>query len=107
MTDEQILSDIKTLLEVTDQDGVLNIYIRRATGLIKNYLNNSLYDETYIKNNFSDAIIQLVVDTYNLKDNENVKQMVQSSRAVTFKDNCGMNINTVKDLLPLPFATLR
>lgn len=107
MTDDEILTDIKTLLGVTDRDSTLNIYIRRATGLIKNYLNNSTYDEAYIKDNFADAVIQLVVDAFNLKNNENVKQMTQASRQVTFKDNCGMNINTVKDLLPLPFATLR
>lgn len=107
MTDIEILADVKSLVDVTDKDNILNIYIRRATGLIKNYLNNSTYDETYIKDNFADAVIQLVVDAFNLKDNENVKQMTQASRQVTFKDNCGMNINSVKDLLPLPFAVLR
>lgn len=107
MTDAEILTDIKTLLGVIDQDSILNIYIRRAISFIIKYINNPDCDGTYIKTNFPDAIIQLTVDAYNVKNNENVKQMIQASRQVTFKDSSGMNIDSVKDLLPLPFATLR
>lgn len=104
-----MLEDIKTLLEINDtsKDAILNIYIRKATTLIKKYLNNSNFDDTYIQTNFSDAIIDIVVNAYNFKGKENIKSITQGARSVTYADNTAFCItDSVANLLPIPFIRM-
>lgn len=107
-----IIDDIKTLLEITDtsKDNILNIYIRKSTTVIKNYLNNSTFDDAYIQANFADAIIELVVSAYNVKQNtkDGVKQEQQGSRNIVYKDNNSIFAidDSIKNLLPLPYVKL-
>lgn len=107
-----MLEDIKTLLEISDtsKNNMLNIYIRKATTSIENYLNNDTFDNDYIQTNFSDAIIELVVNAYNIKKNtkDGIKQVQQGQRNVVFKDDTtAFEIDdTIKNLLPRPYLKL-
>lgn len=107
-----MLDDIKTLLEVSDtsKDAILNIYIRKAIVCIKNYLNNNSFDSDYIQTNFSDAIIELVVNAYSIKQNtrNGIKQEQQGSRNTVYKDNNSTFVidDSIKNLLPLPYVKL-
>lgn len=104
-----MLEDIKTLLGVADEN-ILNIYIRKAITVIKNYLTNDSFDNDYIQSNFSDAIIELVVKAYNVNKNtkDGIKQEQQGSRNIVYKDNSSAFVidDSVKRLLPLPYAKL-
>lgn len=113
-----MLEDIKLLLGINisdiSKDGVLSIYIRRATTLIKNYLNNDSFDEGYIQNNFQDAIIELVYIAYSSKGKENIQSERQGNKSITYKTvtsysdgSAFMITNDIKALLPLPYAKLR
>lgn len=108
---EELLKDVKTLLEIdmadNSKDSILNLYISRAVTMVKGYLNNEKFSDSYIKDKFKDAVLQLVYDGYSVKGEEAVKQKTQGNRSVTYKDNLGMNIGSVVDLLPLPYAKLR
>lgn len=108
---DELLKDAKTLLEMdmadNSKDNVLNLYISKAVTMIKSYLNNEKLSDSYIKDKFKDAVLQLVYDGYSIKGEEAVKQKTQGNRNITYKDNLGMNINSVVDLLPLPYAKLR
>lgn len=109
-----IIDDIKALLDIdiadVSKDSILNIYIKRAITLIKNYLNNPTYTVDYIQANFNDAIIELVVNAYNVKKNtkDGIKQEQQGSRNVVYKDNNTAFVidDSIKNLLPLPYAKL-
>ena len=60
-----VLDDIKTLKNIPiddiSQDGILNIYIRRADTSISKYLNNGLNNAS-IEANYPDAVIAYVMD---------------------------------------------
>lgn len=104
-----MLEDIKILLDIKDnsKDTILNIYIRKAMILIKNYLNNSTFDDEYIQNNFQDAIIDIVVNAYNTKGKENIKSITQGARSVTYSDGTIFAISdNVKALLPTPYIKM-
>ncbi len=105
-----MLEDIKILLEINDnsKDTILNIYIRKATTLIKNrYRNNPNFDDIYIQSNFQDAIIDIVVNAYNIKGKENIKAITQGARSVTYSDNTAFCItDSVANLLPTPYARM-
>lgn len=107
-----MLEDIKTLLELADtsKDAILNIYIRKAIVCIKNYLNNASLDNDYIEANFSEAIIELVVNAYSIKQNtkNGIKQEQQGSRNTVYKDNNTTFLidDSIKNLLPLPYVKL-
>lgn len=104
-----ILEDLHTLLPDTDEyaDATLTILKNRAITSIKNYLNNSNYDNAYIEANFPDAIIELVYNTYSSKGKENIQSESQGSRSKTYKSASFSMSNSVKDLLPLPSIRLR
>ena len=70
------------------------------------YLNNSEFDDAYIQENFQDAIISLVCTAYKSKDEEGVKSKTQGQRSVTFLDSFKADINSIKSLLPMPYAKL-
>lgn len=104
-----IIDDVKTLLEIKDdsKDGILNIYIQRASTLVLKYLNNDFFNIAYIQENFPEAIVELTYNAYLLRGNENFVQKSEGSMSVTFKENFGMIIDSVVNLLPLPYAKLR
>lgn len=105
-----ILDDVKALLDIKDdeQDPRLNIYIRKATISIQNYLNNPNFTIEYIQNNFQDAVIDIVTNAYNMKGKDNIKQEQQGSRNIVYKDNITAFIITksVANLLPLPYVRM-
>ena len=110
-----MLDDIKTLLGIDDnsKDAILNIYIRRAVTLIKSYINNSRFDDTYIQENFKDAIIELVYNAYILKGRENIQSEAQGSRSITYKTitsysdgSTFMITNDIANMLPAPYIRM-
>lgn len=110
-----MLEDIKTLLDITDnlKDSILNIYIKRAVTLIKNYLNNDSFDNSYIQDNFQDAVIELVYNAYISKGKENIQSENQGSRSITYKTvtsysdgSTFMITNNIALLLPVPYIRM-
>ena len=98
------------LLVLTGKDEsiypILNILKARSITLVKNYLNSSVYDATYIEANFPDAITELVYNAYINKGNENIQAQSQGSRSVTYKTGVITITESIKRLLPLPFARM-
>lgn len=94
-----ILGDLRTLINATD--AVSNIYIRKASTAIIKYLN--IDNDTDVASTYPDAVIQYVVENYNKRGNESLKQFSQGSRSGTFESGLSQE---VKDLLPLPFITM-
>lgn len=107
-----MLEKIKILLDINDtdkQDNKLNIYIDIAADTIKNYLNNNALDNEFIKNNYQAAVIELVCKVYKSKDTNNIKQMTQGSRTITYQDanSGGFNITEdIANLLPTPYIKM-
>ncbi|ERI90989.1 hypothetical protein HMPREF1982_03551 [Clostridiales bacterium oral taxon 876 str. F0540] len=104
-----IIDDIKTLLDIQDnsKDNIFNIYIRRATTVIQNYLNNSTFTGEYIETNFPDAIIDIVVNAYNFKGKNNIKSITQGARSVTYSDNTAFCVTeSVANMLPTPYLRM-
>lgn len=99
-----ILDDIKTLLNITDttQDNILNIYIRKAITLIKNYLNCP--DSIDIQTTYTDAIIEYCVLAYNKNGNEGLKMFKIAGNEQEFGDE-GLT-KSIKDLLPFPYVKM-
>jgi hypothetical protein len=106
-----LLQDLETILEkpieYTEEEEKFNLYIRRATTLIKNYLNNDSFTSEYIQTNYPDAIIEIVVFAYKNKSKENIKSVTQGARSVTYTDGTIFAITeTVKQLLPSPYIRM-
>jgi hypothetical protein len=106
-----ILQDIETILgkpiEFTEEEDNFKLYIRRAITIIKNYLNNSTFDDVYIETNFPDAIIELCIFAYRNKGKENIKSITQGARSVTYSDGSVFAISdNVKALLPQPYIRM-
>lgn len=102
-----ILEDIKILLGIRDdkEDNILHIYIRKAITSIKYYLSNDKFTDEYIKDNFQDAIVELVTTAYENKDNKNIKSYAEGKQSVTYKDNTNFTITEdVANLLPMPYG---
>lgn len=97
-----VLNDVKTLKNIRDtsRDNEINIYIRRATTLIKAYLNDSNAD---IENMYQDACIAYVIEQLNRKGNEAIKQYSQGSESGTYSSDLSDN---VKALLPTPYVRM-
>ena len=104
-----MLENIKVLLGITTdgEDSKLNIYISMAVALIKRYLNNDAFDDSYIEENFSMAIVLIVTNAYECKKNGsggNIKSMTQGSRSVSYGDDKAFCINDdIKAMLPIPY----
>ena len=90
-----VLDDIKIILDVTNKDALLNLYIRKANTLINNYLNVTL-DASSVH---PDAVIEYVILCYRKKGNEGMKQFGQGSRSGTYGNDLP---DSVKALLPVP-----
>ena len=104
-----MLEDIKVLVGIKDdsKDDLISIYIRRAIKTIENYLNNEKFTKEYIKENFQDAIIAIVGNAYNLKDNKNIKSVTQGNRSVTYAENTAFYItDDIANLLPTPYVRM-
>lgn len=111
LDDILLISNLEILLEKyienTTDEGLFTLYIQRAVTLIKNYLNNDKFTTEYIKNNFQDAICEIIVLAYKSKDKENIKSITQGSRAVTYSDGTHFALSdNVKALLPKPYIKI-
>ena len=70
-----VLDDIKTVLGVTDQDALLNIYIRKAVTLITTYLNaKPTTPPIDIVATYPDAVLEYVILCMNKRGSEGLKQ---------------------------------
>jgi len=100
-----VLNDVKILKNITDtnRDNEINIYIRRATTLIGNYLNLDSNNTTDIENTYQDACIAYVMEQLSQKGNEGIKQYSQGSESGTYGSDLSEN---VKALLPTPYARM-
>lgn len=104
-----MLEDIKTLIGVTTdkEDSKLNIYIKMAVALIKKYLNNDQFDDSYIEENFSIAITLIVTNAYECKksgDKGNIKSTTQGQRSITYGDDKAFTMtDDIKAILPAPY----
>ncbi|NFL87476.1 phage head-tail connector protein [Clostridium botulinum] len=104
-----MLNDIKELLGIKNEseDSKLNLYIKMAITLIKKYLNNENFDDSYIEENFSMAIILIVSNAYEYKksgNKGNIKSISQGARNITYGDNTAFCItDDIKALLPAPY----
>lgn len=97
---------IKLLIGDVD-DSLIEIYVNRAVLSIKRYMNNDRFDEEYIKSNFEDAIIAIVQDSHDSKNDRNIKSFSEGSQSVTYSDSFGSTItNNVRLLLPTPYVRL-
>lgn len=83
-------------------DGVINIFIRRAVTLIKNYLHLDS-NATNIENTYQDACVAYVMEQFDRKGNEATKQYSQGKRSGTYGSDLSEN---VKSLLPVPYARM-
>ncbi|MBW6408973.1 head-tail connector protein [Clostridium weizhouense] len=107
-----MLNDIKTLLGIKTEndDPKLKLYISMAITLIKKYLNNDNFDNSYIEENFSMAIILIVSNAYEYKksgNKGNIKSISQGARNVAYGDNTAFCItDDVKALLPVPYIKM-
>lgn len=107
-----MLENIKILLSITTdkEDSKLNIYIGIAKALIKKYLNNDAFDDSYIEENFSMAIILIVTNAYECKKNGsggNIKSISQGARSITYGEDKAFCINDdIKAMLPTPYIKL-
>lgn len=84
-------------------DGVINIFIRRAVTLIKEHLNLNVEDTTDIATVYQDAVVCYVMEQFDRKGNEAIKQYTQGSRSGTYENSLSDN---VKNLLPVPYARM-
>jgi hypothetical protein len=99
-----ILDDVRTVLGITDQDALLNIYIRKAVTLITIYLNMKPTTPAIdIPTTYPDAVIEYVTISMNKHGNEGLKQFTQGSRNGTYGNELP---ESVIALLPAPYAKL-
>jgi len=91
-----VIDEIKIILDVTDKDALLILYIRKANTLISNYLRTTVEASTV----YPDAVIEYVAISFNKKGNEGLSQFkFENTEASYIGDGLP---KSVKDLLPLP-----
>ncbi len=99
-----VLDDIKMLKGWDNShDGKINIFIRRAVTLIRNYLNLNSNDTTNIETVYQDAVTCYVMEQLQRDGNEGIKQYAQGSRSGTYGNDLSDN---VKALLPVPYVRM-
>lgn len=99
-----VLDDLQIVLGVTDQDNLLNLYIRKAVTLITIYLNmKPAAPAIDIAATYPDAVIEYVTICMNKRGTEGLKQFTQGSRNGTYGNDLP---DSVKALLPPPFVTM-
>lgn len=92
---------IKDRLTTTDENVIMDSNINKASTLIKYYLKCD--DSVDIPLTYPDAVMEYVKICMNKNGNEGLKQFSQGSRSGTYGNDLP---DSVKALLPLPFATL-
>ncbi|MCH3962687.1 MAG: phage head-tail connector protein [Clostridium sp.] len=99
-----VLDDIKTIRNISDnsKDNLINIYIRRAETLIKEYLNLN-DDSTDIQEAYPDAVVCYVIECLTRKGNENIKQFQQGARSGTYETGLSKEVIS---LLPAPYVRM-
>lgn len=97
------VKELKNWQNDSSHDGVINIYIRRAVTLIKEYLNLQADDTTDIATAYQDAVVCYVMEQFDRKGNEATKQYSQGSKSGTYENSLSGN---VKNLLPVPYARM-
>lgn len=99
-----VLDDIKTMQGIatldTSKDALITLYMRKATTLIVNYMNNTTIIDAVL---YPDAVIEYVIVAMNKRGTEGLKQFSQGSRSGTYEDSLP---TSVKALLPAPYVTL-
>lgn len=80
---------------------LLNIYIRKATTMILNYLNS---DNILDADNYIDAVVEYVTLCLNKKGNEGLQSFGQGSRSGTYVSDL---TQSVKALLPMPYVKMQ
>jgi len=100
-----VIDDVKVLKNINDsnRDNEINIYIRRAVTLIENYLNLGSNNTIDVENTYQDACTAYVMEQFNRKGNEAIKQYSQGSESGTYGSDLSDN---VKALLPVPYARM-
>lgn len=100
-----VLDDVKTIRNISDnsKDNLINIYIRRAETLIKEYLNLKSDDTTDIQGTYPDAVVCYVIECLTRKGTENLKQFQQGNRSGTYESGLSKE---VINLLPAPYARM-
>jgi len=108
-----LLDDIKVVLGKESDlsiDNLLNVYIRKGTTLINNYMNFPDIPITIpitlpvdVAVVYADALIEYVILNYRKKGNEGVKSFGQGNRSATYED--GLQ-ESVKALLPSPYIKM-
>lgn len=111
-----MLENIKIILNISDssKDNLLNLLINKSITYIYNYLNDPCIEKEFISENYQDAIIELVCDSYSRKyKNQSyigLKSVTQGSRSKTFADDFNETFvitDSIKMLLPSPKRRLR
>ena len=108
------LSDIKEVLGIletdTSKDNLLNIYIRKGTTLITNYMNAPdipITDPPTLPVDvavvYIDALVEYVTLCYRKKGNEGIKSFGMGSSSGTYEDGLS---ESVKVLLPSPYVRM-
>jgi hypothetical protein len=96
-----VLDDCKTLLGISgsDQDAILQLYIRRAGQAVRFYLNTDCNPET----DYPDAVLLVVMEALERRGNEGLSQFMQGSRQGSYEPGLS---EEVRSLLPAPCVGL-
>ena len=97
------VKELKNWQNDNSHDGKIDIYIRRAVKLIKEYLNLRIDDTTDIPTVYQDAVVCYVMEQFDRKGNEATKQYSQGSKSGTYENSLSDN---VKNLLPAPYVRM-
>lgn len=94
------IDDIKVLTG-SDNEQLINIYIRRASIAIKEYLHCK--NSVDIPAAYIDAVVEYVVECLNRKGDEGIKQSQLGAVQNTYETGLS---DEVKALLPVPFIQM-
>lgn len=102
-----MIEQIKSIIEVSTEEEIkLQLYINIATRLIKNYINNDKFNMDYIKKEYEDVIVLIVVNALTLK-NDGIRSITEGDTSISYFDDKSFCItNDIKSLLPIPFVKM-
>lgn len=113
-----VLDDLKIVLDPSISEDLLNLYIRKGVTLITNHLQLDTTTQTInngdgtttivqpidVASTYPDAIVEFVVENYNKRGNEGLKQFSQGSHSGAYDSALSAD---VKALLPKPYIRMR
>jgi len=112
-----VLDDLRIALDPSINPDLLNLYIRKSVTLITNYLQLDTTAQTIdngdgtttvnpidVASTYPDAIVEYVIENYNKRGNEGLKQFSQGSHSGSY--NSALS-DDVKALLPKPYINMR